>query len=612
MDAEYLSEDELNYELKIRRLLEVGDSMDKKKRKLKQILKESTVRPMTLLYDPTTECADLDNKIVSTENILKIEKNLKDVALMRQCYSSLHHCKVRINCLQSLALDSRDLNNYSERIDKAIEEIKSLKHVKKFLGIERKPKEPVYRKINVNALESDLLTPGDKKKLEEALALTESLVSKAGLNSTSKSSSDAESSSESESYFSDDTIVSYHNPEPVIQRKAQSADNLSKKLVKWDLKFDGDKSKLLDFLNDVKIMAETEKISEVGLHQIAYHLFTGEGKKWYKAFRKSITSWKALVGELKKNFLPKDHDYHELKSIENHMQSENESFLSFYSNMELMFSRLSYEISEAEKLTILRRNMAQVLRTSLSTKKISSISKLLSLAKIIENENSVTVSNTHYNSRSRENFHVAEMDANFQAQTFTEAQENFQAEVNVMNTGFNENRNFSRNFQQNRNQNSRNNFSNGQQSQNFDGPSTSQNVRYQTNFQNNTNPTHPQSNNSRFIPNNNSNSATNNFSSNFLPTQYSGQSNSVNSSSSFQQPNSYNQQNNLQHFNPNIPPPSSQRVNPNIVCFRCKQTGHPFQLCQVMMPHITFCYRCGLHNVISPNCPRCMNTGNGQ
>jgi hypothetical protein len=166
-----------------------------------------------------------------------------------------------------------------------------------------------------------------------------------------------------------------------------------------------------------------------------------------------------------------------------------------------------------------------LLRTSLATKKIETIGKLLNLARTVENENFEAVA----------------------AVQVAEIQADPQAELSALHSQ----------------------------------PSSSRNFNQRPQRQNN------------FNPNLNNNSG--HFSQN---TQFSGQ------------PAVSAPPNNpaVGQSNPNGPEQAPR--NPNIVCFRCRQQGHPYQLCQAMMPHKIFCFRCGYPDVTAPRCPRC--AGNGQ
>ena len=49
--------------------------------------------------------------------------------------------------------------------------------------------------------------------------------------------------------------------------------------------------------------------------------------------------------------------------------------------------------------------------------------------------------------------------------------------------------------------------------------------------------------------------------------------------------------------------------NSSIVCYNCKMPGHTYYQCSTM-PRKMFCFKCGLENVATPNCPKCSGNVN--
>jgi hypothetical protein len=670
MDPEYLSETEVCYELEVRGVAGNG-SKDINKRSLKRYLKKEAggVRPLVLLMPAEDEKKNIEEKLVSVEQTLLIEKNLRDVALMRRSWSSLHHCKIRVNCLIYNTPEDDVVKGLNTRIGVCLDKIGALKGIVPSVRTVS-PKKTVHQEVvkdSEKALESDLLSSEEKKKLEEAIALTESLVLKAGINEShhaggtdkdSNSDSDKTDTSSIESDGSKESFWKFRRNSSAKRKRHSSKKTVN--VAKWCIKFNGQGDKLLDFLNEVDFMAEAEGVSDRDLYKSAYHLFEGDALKWYMAFHRSCKSWKQMVMSLKNSYLPKNNDFNELQRIHNRRQYTGENFLTFYSNMEILFNRLSYRVPSTEKLLILRRNMLPYLRTRLSTKHVSCVDRLLDLCKTIEDDN---VNSLGYSVQSKPNgnFHPrrddgfqtgynidnrskprtdfasgsgnAQFRRNFRVSAVSGESQNdpffhnsnlsrgfdgghWDSSSNFRNQGnFENNPNFSRvnndNFDENFGQGFRGNLNNNgvfrsgpnvQYSQNFHGPGTlaALNGQHQSNFGGHSNPhlnSNPHFKSSNHGPNNN---AQNQLNLNNIP--------------SFNSRNNSNQLSNLHNSNPKFTgtPNVSRQSQSNVICFRCKRVGHPFQLCTVHMPNKVFCFRCGLDDVVTPNCPRCLNKGNGQ
>lgn len=156
-------------------------------------------------------------------------------------------------------------------------------------------------------------------------------------------------------------------------------------ILSWKLTFTGEGGiSLHDFLIQIPLMARADRISENTLLASAIHLFGGAAREWYIAFQHSFVTWADLVTALREQFLPDDADYMLMKKIESRMQQRNERFVLYLSNILNMFSHLRNEISEIQKIAIVKRNMLPYLADRLALTNIQSLNQLSLLCRKIE------------------------------------------------------------------------------------------------------------------------------------------------------------------------------------------------------------------------------------
>lgn len=156
-------------------------------------------------------------------------------------------------------------------------------------------------------------------------------------------------------------------------------------ILGWKLTFTGEGGiSLHDFLIQIPLMARADRISENTLLASAIHLFGGSAREWYIAFQNSFNTWAELVAALREQFLPEDSDYILLKQIESRNQQRNERFVLYLANMLNMFSHLRNEIPEAQKISIIKRNMLPYLADRLALTTIESLNHLSALCRKVE------------------------------------------------------------------------------------------------------------------------------------------------------------------------------------------------------------------------------------
>lgn len=150
---------------------------------------------------------------------------------------------------------------------------------------------------------------------------------------------------------------------------------------KWSItKYNGEDQGLTlnEFLEIVKEMALAEHVSENELFESAIHLFTGSALKWYMTMRSSsrLTSWQHLVWELRQTFMHPDLDSLIKTKIYQRRQMRNESFHEFYHEMERLFRTMGEQISDLEKVQILKQNMRIDYKKQINFQPITTIGQL--------------------------------------------------------------------------------------------------------------------------------------------------------------------------------------------------------------------------------------------
>lgn len=157
------------------------------------------------------------------------------------------------------------------------------------------------------------------------------------------------------------------------------------------LKYNG-KSCVHAFIQRVREYSTARNISSSKLLAYATEIFTGDALHWYRSIRTSVSTWEELVAVLVQDFSQFDYDYRLLSEIRQRTQGDTETITIYFAKMKELFSRLSKDISEQEKLEILLHNIrpcyASVLASNSST--INSIDSLKTISKNFERIQSLT------------------------------------------------------------------------------------------------------------------------------------------------------------------------------------------------------------------------------
>lgn len=136
------------------------------------------------------------------------------------------------------------------------------------------------------------------------------------------------------------------------------------RLYKWNLTFSGDDQSpsLCSFLAQVEDRQMSRGITKEELFRSASELFRGTALVWYRTKRNSFKTWDDLVSHLRKAFLDVDYDHQLMEEIYRRTQGPLESPTTYIAKMQGLFSCLSTEMSEENKLAIIARNVKKEYR----------------------------------------------------------------------------------------------------------------------------------------------------------------------------------------------------------------------------------------------------------
>lgn len=142
------------------------------------------------------------------------------------------------------------------------------------------------------------------------------------------------------------------------------------------LRFNG-KSCPRAFIRRVNEFIKARNISPNKVLSFATEIFSDEALHWFRCIQNETTSWDQVCDRLKEDFSQADYDYRFLSEIRARTQGEKENITIYISIMSGMFSQLTRQLSEEEKLEIILHNIrpsyATVLASSPVIKDIDSL-----------------------------------------------------------------------------------------------------------------------------------------------------------------------------------------------------------------------------------------------
>ncbi|KAJ3649394.1 hypothetical protein Zmor_021141 [Zophobas morio] len=249
-DPIYLSEDELDYELKIRDLIS-RDGVDSKAKLVSRAISREL-------------------EIVSTS----------DLTYKNEVWQINH-------TLEAITASIIDIDGDSAKADEKIRAVHSrLEHV-----MQR------YSRLIVPDEEEEMEKNGRRLLYSTILELEADLLAKVPPSV----------GGEPGTAFGFSTPLTTSGPRANRDNNFPSVNSNSVPVYKWNLKFDG-KGSLLQFLEQVNDLAQARKVSSEELFDSAYDLFTGPALTWYRSVKYTVSDWPSLVSLLKTVFLSDDND----------------------------------------------------------------------------------------------------------------------------------------------------------------------------------------------------------------------------------------------------------------------------------------------------------------
>lgn len=180
---------------------------------------------------------------------------------------------------------------------------------------------------------------------------------------------------------SDEECVSLTN-NPVVQKiiyKPESHFNANS----LNLKFKGD-SCPRTFLTRLEELRVARRIPEDRIFCAFPELLDGPALSWFRSTRSTFTSYRDVTVALKEEFDIPDLDFLLLQEIRARTQSKDETIVTFLATILGMFERLTNDVSDAEKLDIVTRNIRPEYSCALALHEVTSVQQLKSLCKQIE------------------------------------------------------------------------------------------------------------------------------------------------------------------------------------------------------------------------------------
>lgn len=151
------------------------------------------------------------------------------------------------------------------------------------------------------------------------------------------------------------------------------------------LKYSG-KTCVRSFIQRAEELAQSRKIPKEQLLTFAFEIFTDDALHWYRCIKDKVESWDDLVEHLKQDFSQSDYDYRLLSEIRMRTQGEHENISIYLSIMHGLFSRLSKNLPEEDKLDILLHNIRPSYASTLAASpNISTIEELKKMCRSYEN-----------------------------------------------------------------------------------------------------------------------------------------------------------------------------------------------------------------------------------
>ncbi|KAJ8934735.1 hypothetical protein NQ318_001556 [Aromia moschata] len=172
-----------------------------------------------------------------------------------------------------------------------------------------------------------------KKTLYQLENLTPAEISILRLEESSSDESEGE-----DAHMDQATDISGSSEPGAVRRIVRSTP-----VAKWNIHFSGEKKgmSLTAFLQRVEELRVARHVTKEELYSTAVDLFRGKALIWYRAMRREVDNWDALVKLLREEFQPTDYNEKLFEEIKRRTQGSDESIGIYLSVMSAMFNRLT-------------------------------------------------------------------------------------------------------------------------------------------------------------------------------------------------------------------------------------------------------------------------------
>lgn len=195
-----------------------------------------------------------------------------------------------------------------------------------------------------------------------------------------------------------------HMPAPTF-RYGESRTRKPVPINQWKITFSGSSSKdslpVHDFLTQVEILSHSEGYSDSDLLSQIVHLLTGRARSWYQQAYFTIRTWDAFKTALREKFLPPYYQFVLMAEIEARMQTRDEDVSSYIQDMERKFDRLPEQISESNKVFIVKKNLLPDTAVAIASFDVHTIRALEDICRRFESTKKIVSSNKNRQSHSQ-------------------------------------------------------------------------------------------------------------------------------------------------------------------------------------------------------------------
>ncbi|XP_055588751.1 defective chorion protein, FC106 isoform-like [Uranotaenia lowii] len=170
----------------------------------------------------------------------------------------------------------------------------------------------------------------------------------------------------------------------------------SQPLHRWKIEEYGGENniqKLGEFLNQIKMYAETEGMDDTTRLRSVKQLLKGRAFEWYTRTYRYIHTWEAFKLEIKKEFLPPYYSEIFKQDLYLRFQGANESFTSFYRDLLSIFEIIEPPMPESEKLFIIKSHLNTEFVPIAAASQVTTVQQLVKVCKDFEVSRSYAMKN---------------------------------------------------------------------------------------------------------------------------------------------------------------------------------------------------------------------------